>query len=60
MLAYEIPQFIYGVVRLVDFFPQPAKRLLGPETEKMNQNVIFIFEIKVDGAICNSGFFGDL
>jgi hypothetical protein len=36
MLAYEIPQFIYGVVGLVDFFPQPAKRLLGPETEKMN------------------------
>jgi len=26
----------------------------------MNQNVIFIFEIKVDGAVCNSGFSGDL
>jgi hypothetical protein len=26
----------------------------------LNQNIILIFEIQIDGAIGNSGFFGDL
>jgi hypothetical protein len=29
-------------------------------TEKLNQNIVFVFKIQVDGAVSHSGFFCDL
>ena len=36
------------------------ENLLGPVTEKLHQNIVFIFEIKIDRPVSHPGFFGDL
>ena len=36
------------------------KHLLGSVTEKLHQDVIFIFKIKIDSPVSHPGLFGDL
>jgi hypothetical protein len=60
MSADKIPQFVDSIVCFVDFFPEATKNLLGLVTEKLNQDIILIFEIKIDSTIGNFCFPGDL
>jgi hypothetical protein len=60
MQADKIAKFIESIVRFVDFFPEPGKYLLGFVAEKLHQYIILIFEIKIDRAISDIGFPGDL
>ncbi len=53
-------QFVAGIVRLVDFFAKPTKHLLGLVAEKVHHDIFFILEIKIDGSIGHTGFFGYL
>jgi hypothetical protein len=56
----EIAKFIQSIVRFFNLSPEPVKYLLGSVTEKLHQNVILIFKIKIDGAIRHTGLFRDL
>ena len=60
MSPNQISKFINGVVGLIHLFPETAENLFGLMIEKLNQNIIFIFEIEIDGAVSHTGFFGDL
>jgi len=60
MQADKIAKFIDSIVRFVDFFPEPGKYLLGFVAEKLYQDIILIFEIKIDSTISDIGFPGDL
>ena len=60
MQADKIAKFVNSIVRFVDFFPEPGKYLLGLVTEKLYQDIILIFEIKIDRTISDTGFPGDL
>jgi len=41
----KIPEFIGGIFRSLDVFPEPVKHLLCLVAEKLNQNIVLIFEI---------------
>ena len=56
----EIAKFFQTVVRFFDRRPEAIKHLFGSVAEKLHQNVIFIFEIKIDGSVGHSGLFGNL
>ena len=45
---------------MVDFRSEPFKNLFGFVLKKIDQDVVFIFEIQVDGTISHAGFPGDL
>jgi len=60
MQVDKIAKFIDSIVRFVNFFPEPGKYLLGFVAEKLNQDIILIFEIKIDRTISDIGFPGDL
>ena len=56
----EVSQFVQAVVGLIDGGAKSVKNLLGPVVEKLHQNIVFILEIEIDGAIGNAGLSGDL
>jgi hypothetical protein len=56
----KIAQLIQTAFHLVDFHPKPFKYLFGFVVKKIDQNVVFIFEIQVNRAIGHAGFLGDL
>ena len=56
----KIAQFRRTIVRLFNLGAEAFEHLLGPVTEKLHQNIVFIFEIKIDGSIGHTGLFGDL
>ena len=45
---------------MIDFRSEPLEDLFGFVLKKIDQDVIFIFEVQVNGAIRNTGFPGDL
>ena len=56
----KVPQFIQAVVGLVDGGPEAVKNLFGSVVKKMNQDIVFVLEIKIDGTIGHTGFPGNL
>ncbi len=56
----QVSKLVNGILGLVHLFSETSKNLLGLVIEELNQNIIFIFEIQIDGAISHAGFFGDL
>ena len=60
MPADEMAQFVQAGTRFLDLGPEAVKYLLGTVAEKLHQNVILVFEIKIDGAVRHAGFFRDL
>jgi hypothetical protein len=56
----KIPKFIQAVLSPIDLLTEGFKNLFGPKTEKLNQDVVFIFEIQVDSAVGDPGFFCNL
>lgn len=51
----EVSQFIDGGLRVIDLFTKAGKDLARFVIEKMDQNVIFIFKVKIDGPIGDTG-----
>jgi hypothetical protein len=60
MNANKTPQFFLCGCRLVDGIPEPLENLACLELVKLNQDIILVFEIKVDGSVRHAGFFGNL
>jgi hypothetical protein len=60
MSSDQVSKLINGILGLIHLFSETSKNLLGFVIEELNQNIIFIFEIQIDGAISHAGFFGDL
>lgn len=60
MAPNKIAQFIDSGLRLVNLFTKAGKDLPGFVIEEMDQNVIFIFEVKVNGPIGDTGRPGNL
>lgn len=60
MSPNQVAKFIHSGVRTVDLFSEAAKSLSGFITEKLNQDIFFIFEIKINGTVRNPGFLCDL
>jgi len=56
----KVPQFILAVVCLVDGGPEVIENLFGSVIKKMNQDIVLIFKIKVDGTIGHPGLPGNL
>jgi hypothetical protein len=55
----KIPKPVNGIVRRADLFPEPVKYLFCLMAEKLNQNIVFIFKIEIDGSISDPGFLGN-
>ena len=55
----KVAKPVTGIVRLVDRFPEPIKYLFGLIAEKLNQNIIFIFKIEINGPVSDPGFLGN-
>ncbi len=53
MAPNKIAQLINGCLRMVDFFAKVGKNLPCFIIEKMDQDVIFIFEVKINSPIGN-------
>jgi hypothetical protein len=60
MSTNKIAKLINGIVRSVNFLPEASKNLSGLVAEKLNQDIIFVFEIKIDRAVSDPCFSGDL
>jgi len=56
----QVSKLINGIFGLIHFFSETPENLLGLVIEKLNQNIIFVFEIKIDGAVGHAGFFSNL
>jgi len=54
MTVYQILKFINRIIRLIYMFSESFKYLFGFIAEKLNQNIILVFEIEIDGAVGNS------
>ena len=53
-------QFFFCSCRLADRIPETFENLPCFVFVKLNQDVIFVLEIEIDGAIRHTGFFGNL
>ena len=60
MSPNKATQFVLAVIGLVDGRPKSIKNLLGSVVEKLYQDIVFIFEIKIDGTIRHTRLSGDL
>jgi hypothetical protein len=60
MHPYEITKFVQAGIGLIHLRPETIKYLLGFIIEKLDQNIVFIFEIQVDSAVGDPGDPGNL
>jgi hypothetical protein len=56
----QVSKLFNGIFSLVHLFPEAPENLLGLVIEELNQDIIFVLEIEIDGAIRHTGFFGNL
>jgi hypothetical protein len=60
MSMNQVPKFIHGRVSSVNFLSKTAENLSGFVTEKLHQDIFFIFEIKINRTIGDPGFLCNL
>ena len=60
MPADQVAEFFHSVVALVDFLPEAVEHLFGLVVEKLDQNVVLVLEVEIDGAVGNTGLARDL
>jgi len=60
MAPDKITKLIDRLVSMADFFTKTGENLAGFEIEKMDQNVVFIFKVKIYGPIGHARRFSDL
>jgi hypothetical protein len=56
MSMNQVTKFIYSGICLVNFLSEAGKNLSGLVTEKLNQDIFFIFKIQIDRTIGNPRF----
>ena len=56
----EIAKLVQAGIGPIHLRTETIKYLLGFIIEKLDQNIVFILEIKIDGAVGDAGFFGNL
>jgi len=52
----QVAKFIYSSICPVNFLSEAGENLSGFITEKLNQDIFFIFEVKIDRTIGNPCF----
>jgi hypothetical protein len=52
----QVPKFIYRIICAIDFLSESGENLSGFVIEKLNQDIFFIFKIKINRTIGNSRF----
>jgi hypothetical protein len=57
--SHEISQLLDGTAPAIDFFSEALENLLGFVFEKLNQDVVLVFKIQIDGPIGHACFSGD-
>jgi hypothetical protein len=58
----EVFQLLDGAATAIDFFSEALENLLGFVFEKLNQDIVLVFEVQIDGPIGHtsfSGYFGN-
>jgi hypothetical protein len=55
----EVSQLLDGTAPAIDFFPEAFENLLGFVFEKLNQDIILVFEVQINGPVGHSSFFGN-
>jgi len=60
MSANQVTKFIYGRICSVNFLSEAGKNLSGFVTEKLDQDIFFIFEVQIDRTIGNPSFLCNL
>jgi hypothetical protein len=60
MSMNQVAKFIDSSICSVNFLSEAGENLSGFITEKLNQDIFFIFEIKIDGTIGDPRFLGNL
>jgi hypothetical protein len=56
----EIAKFVQAGIGTIHLRPETIKYLLGFIIEKLDQNIVFILEIQINGAVGDPGYFGNL
>jgi hypothetical protein len=56
----EVSQLLDGAAPAIDFFSETLENLLGLVFEKLNQDIVLVFEVQIDGPIGHTSFSGDL
>jgi hypothetical protein len=56
----QVSKLFNGIFGLVHLFSEATENLLVLIIEKLNQDIVFVLEIEIDGAIRHTGFFGNL
>jgi hypothetical protein len=56
----EVSQLLDGTATAIDFFSEALENLLGLVFEKLNQDIVLVFEVQIDGPIGHTSFSGDL
>jgi hypothetical protein len=56
----EIAKFVQAGIGPIHLRPETIKYLLGFIIKKLDQNIVFILEIQINGAVGDPGFFGNL
>jgi hypothetical protein len=60
MDANQAPQLLFGGCRLTDRIPEPFENLAGLVLVELNQNIVFVLEVEINGSIRHTGLFGNL
>ena len=60
MDANQTPQLLFGGCRLAYRIPKPLENLAGLVLVELNQDVVLVLEIEVDGPVCHPSLFSDL
>jgi hypothetical protein len=55
----EVFQLLDGAAPAIDFFSEALENLLGFVFEKLNQDIVLVFEVQIDGPIGHTSLSGD-
>jgi hypothetical protein len=59
MQTDQCSQLLDGIAAPADFFPEALENLLGFVAEKLDQDVVFVFKVQVDGPVGHAGLLGN-
>jgi len=56
----QIPKFIHRRIGIVHRLSELLEHVFCFVAEKLNEDIVFVFEVQIDRAVCNTGGSGDL
>ena len=59
MVADEVLKLIGGMFRFLNYLPESVENLLGFVAEKLQQDVVLVFEVQIDGTVGHPGLPGN-